>query len=321
MRAVRSAAARPAGRVALAEAAVVTEWAGSALVCACADGSVVADGHPLACHPPGPGVVTALAWGRGREPASIDHRGTVRAGASLQCLGGWGRRLWWSGPGRLVAVTSEGIHAGPPGGLVPLVGDLGHVREACLLPARRLAVGTADGVAFVDHERGSVDGRRTDSMACALTLSASGEVLAVGAASGSVHVVNLESGDGVEIEGYGVPLRLLAWCGSHLAVGAGRDVTAWPVTAEGGVPADEPVPVCRGDAPVTALASPPSAAVVAAGDGAGTVRLAAPGGDGGPLFAVALPAPVVNLAWSADGSRLAAACADGGVHRFDVALG
>ncbi|MGH9151876.1 MAG: hypothetical protein ACRD03_05680 [Acidimicrobiales bacterium] len=29
----------------------------------------------------------------------------------------------------------------------------------------------------------------------------------------------------------------------------------------------------------------------------------------------------MGLAWSPDGSRLAAACADGGVHRFDVALG
>jgi len=321
VRAVRSASARPAGRVALAEAAVVTEWAGAALVCACADGTVVADGRPVPGHPPGPGVVTALAWGPGQEPASIDHLGAVRAGPSLQGLGGWGRRLWWSDPGRLVAVTSEGVHAGPPGGLAPLVGDLGHVRDACLLPAGRLAVGTADGVAFVDHQRGSVDCRRTGTMACALALSASGEVLGVGAASGSVHVVSLGSGAGVEIEGYGVPLRLLAWCGEHLAVAAGRDVTAWPVTAEGRVPADEPVRVAQGEAPVTALAAPPSAAVVAAGDRAGAVRLAAPDRDGEPLAALALPAPVVGLAWSADGSRLAAACADGSVHRFDVALG
>lgn len=114
-----AASLRPAGRISLPEAAVALEWVGTSRACACADGAVHVDGRRELHRPPGPGVVVAVAWGPAWEMATIDHCGTVRVGRAVQRLGGWGRRVWWSEPGRLVAVTSAGVQAGPPGDLAP----------------------------------------------------------------------------------------------------------------------------------------------------------------------------------------------------------
>lgn len=314
------AAVIPAGSIRLAEAAVVLEWVGDSLVAGCADGTLLMDRRLVPTHPASSGVVVAVAEGPTSELASIDHGGRVRVGMSVQHLGGWGRGVWWCGMDRLVAVTSEGIHSGPLGRLRPIVHDVGGVREACLLSGRRMVVGTTDAVLFLDPELGSVDDGRPNAMVCRFALSPTAELLAVGDAAGSAHVVRLDSGSGVEIDGYGHPIRLVCWAGHHLVVVDGKLVTAWPVTADGEVPADEPTCLVTGEAPITTLSSPANRAVVAAGDARGTLWLLLPDRASDPLATLHLGARVVASAWSRDGTRLAVGCVDGRLHRYDIVL-
>lgn len=314
------AAVIPAGSIRLAEAAVVLEWVGACLVAGCADGTLVMDRRIVPTYPASSGVVVAVAPGPISELASIDHGGRVRVGTLVQDLGGWGRGVWWCGMDRLVAVTSDGIHSGPLGQLSPIAHGVDCVREACLLSSRRMVVGTTDAVLFVDPELGSVDDGRPGAMVCRFALSPTAELLAVGDAAGSAHVVRLESGSGVEIDGYGQPIRLVCWAGCHLVVVDGKRVTAWPVTADGKVPADEPTCLVTGEAPITTLSSPPTRAVVAAGDARGTLWLLLPDRACDPLATIHLGARVVTSAWSRDGTRLAVGCIDGRLHRYDIVL-
>lgn len=274
-----------------------------------------APGRIVPTHHAGSGVVVALAEGPISEIASIDHGGQVRVGTSVQDLGGWGRGVWWCGMDRLVAVTSDGIHSGPLGQLSPIAHGVGSVQEACLLSSRRMVVGTTDAVLFVDPELGSVDDGRPGAMVCRFALSPTAELLA-----GSAHVVRLDSGSGVEIDGYGHSIRLVCWAGHHLVVVDARRVTAWPVTADGKVPADEPTCLVTGEAPITTLSPPPTRAVVAAGDARGTLWLLLPDRACDPLATVHLGARVVASAWSRDGTRLAVGCVDGRLYRYDVVL-
>lgn len=311
---------RPIGDTCLPEAVVGLAWIGSSLACSCADGSVHVDGRPDLHRPPGPGVIVAVACGPAWEMATIDHRGNVRVGEVVQRLGGWGRRVWWSDPGRLVAVTSAGVHGGRPGELAPIRCDVGHVVDACLLPGSRVALGTADGVVIVDHENGAVDAERRSSMACAFALSGDGERLAVGEAGGSVHVVHLVSGRRVGMDGYGTPVRRLAWAADHLVVCDLEEVNSWPVTADVNVAAEAPVRLLAHDGPIAALASR-DGTVVAAGDDVGRVLLLAADREERALAGAHLPAGVASLAWSTSGWHLAVGCLDGTLRRFDVTPG
>jgi WD40 repeat protein len=315
-----AASLRPVGEACLPEAVVGLAWIGSSLACTCADGSVHVDGRPDLRRPPGPGVVVAVACGPAWEMATIDHRGDVRVGQAAQRLGGWGRRVWWSDPGRLVAVTSAGVHGGRPGELAPIRCDVGHVVDACLLPGSRVALGTADGLVIVDHENGTVDAERRTSMACAFALSADGQRLAVGEAGGSVHVVDLVSGLGTGVDGYGTPVRRLTWAGEHLVVCDLDEVNSWPVTADGNVAVDAPVRLLAHDGPIAALASR-GGNVVAAGDAAGRLLLLAADREERALAQAELPAGVASLAWSTSGWHLAVGCLDGTLRRFDLSLG
>lgn len=296
-------------------------WIGSSLACACADGSVHVDGRPELHRAAGPGVVAAVACGPAWEMATIDHRGNVRVGRVVQRIGGWGRRVWWTDPGRLVAVTSSGFHGGPPGDLAPIGTDLGYVVDACLLRGGRVALGTAEGLLIVDHETGSVDAERKTSMACGFALSADGGRLAVGEAGGSLHVVHLDSGRGTGIDGYGTPVRRLTWAGEHLVVCDEGEVNSWPVTADGDVAAEAPVRLLTHDGPVATLASPYAVAVVAVGGAGGHVWLLAADRQERPLAEARLPGGVTSLAWSTAGSHLAVGCLDGTLRRFDIAFG
>lgn len=321
--AVTAAVAARAGSAILTEAALVVMWLGDTLVSGGADGTLAVDGIPALGASGGLGAVTAMASTPSGEVVVLDHRGGVRAGTQAQELGGWGRRLWWSGPDCLVAVTSAGVHRGPVGGLraiETLEPVAGVITDACLVSDDSLAVGTTEGLLFVDLQLDCIDGRRTGPTPFALARSPGGQLLAVGYASGAAHVLHIGSGDGVEVDGSPDPVRLLCWAGRRLVVVDGTQVTAWPVTPDGRVPVDLPICLVKGDAPVTALSPAGARPVVAAGDAQGTLWLLAAEPGAAPLATLDLGARVVSLAWSSDGTRLAAGCLDGGLHRYDVAL-
>ncbi len=264
-------------------------------------------------------------------------------------------RLRHPAPVRALAFTDDGKHLITLAVAEPAVWDVKSGRFVRLLSAAAPLVGLAAGRG--EMATSTRDGRalRWDAAGKPLrpltlgpgvgplAYAPDGGHLAWGDAAGRVHLVPLDGGKGVTLDGLAGAARAVAF--SHdgkqvAAVGAGRRTRVWP---RGGGMARTPE---YGDAralafgPALAVLSDkalfvegsgridveggaavawhPTRPVLAYTSDARTVRVAGADEPGRALFEVRHPWPVSCLAFSPDGAILAAGCEDGVVRLIDA---
>ncbi|MDB4964614.1 MAG: hypothetical protein JWN44_303 [Myxococcales bacterium] len=149
--------------------------------------------------------------------------------------------------------------------------------------------------------------------------SGDGARIAVATELRTVHVWHCRSGSDLKMSGYDAAVGALAWSPdhTHLATGGGDTITLWSFAGRG--PAGR-VPGALGghDGRVTGLAFTADGRLVSCGDD-GTVRIwsrhaAATTPSLPPQKVLRAEAPLFALAISPDGTRVAAAASQGGVH-------
>ncbi|WP_336488710.1 c-type cytochrome [Methylobacterium nigriterrae] len=193
----------------------------------------------------------------------------------------------------------------------------GAVNAVAALPDGRFATGGEDGrialwqpggtapVRVFSEHRGPVAG---------LAVSPDGRSLASASWDETVRVRPLAGGEGETFEGHKGNVNAVAFLPGGRLVSAGYDATLriWPRPGE-----PDPPRVVTLSSPLNAAAAAPDGEIVAAGADS-TVRILRP--DGSPRAGVELgPSPVIALALSPDGRRIAAATVAGAVAVIDRA--
>jgi WD40 repeat protein len=276
----------------------------------------------------GAAPVNAVAWvPDGSAVIAGDAAGVVR---QLPADGGDPESLGDDGePILAVTATGDRIAWGGEAGVVRAVGGAnsnGAARDVAeaprgvfslaSTPAGTLAAGTGEGTVLVfGRERSSIEGleRAVDGVAFA--------------PDGRRLAAISRTGDGIVLDGSRVGARFgyadgerggemhaVAWLDADRIATVSEDggLRVWP--AAGGERLEQ-----RGlsTEQVRALAVPAGGAVFATGDDDGFVALGH-AGDLSPLVEVEVGSDVLDLAFSPDGSQLAAACADGSVRLLGV---
>ena len=143
--------------------------------------------------------------------------------------------------------------------------------------------------------------------------SPDGRFIATGNQDASVHVWEVRSGKDLQMTGYPLKVRELAWCGNGplLATGGSAVITVWSFAGRG--PAGKPAEELNGhEARVTGLSFlPGSTRLVSVGEDQ-TVRTWEPGKGWRCSRTEKLETPLHSLAVSPDGKR-AAVAGDGGL--------
>jgi WD40 repeat protein len=241
-------------------------------------------GTKTAEHPAGAGWPEHLAW----SPAPIDDQGHRLA------LGAGNKVSLWTeaggADGKLMAFTRT-------------VADLAWIREG-----KTLAVATSLGVSLRDPQSGAEERAfGASDPILNMAFSPSGKWLMTGNQDCSVHVWNLESGGEMHMRGYAAKVRQLAWHrGSRwLAAGGGPTVSVWDCSGCGPEGRTPTLLELHTDA-VTALHYQPQGDWLASGARDGSVAIWSPTQRRSLVAAGKISSGVTRLAWSPDGSRLAA---------------
>jgi WD40 repeat protein len=151
----------------------------------------------------------------------------------------------------------------------------------------------------------------------ALAWSPNGEFIATGNQDSTVRVWMVKTGEDLEMSGYPLKVRELAWDSSSkwLATGGGHLPCVWDCSGKG--PAGRKPMQCEAHTDkVTALAFQHVAPVLASAGADGLIALWAPGQQQAALCQERLPAEVSQIAWSPDDRFLAAGTAAGTVAVF-----
>jgi WD40 repeat protein len=151
----------------------------------------------------------------------------------------------------------------------------------------------------------------------ALAWSPSGEFIATGNQDSTVRFWIVKTGDHLEMSGYPVKVRELAWDSSSrwLATGGGHLPCVWDCSGKG--PAGREPFQCEAHTDkVTALAFQHVAPVLASAGADGLVALWAPGQQKAALWQERLPSEVSQIAWSPDDRLLAAGTAAGSLAAY-----
>lgn len=152
-----------------------------------------------------------------------------------------------------------------------------------------------------------------------IAYSPNGKVLAAGCQDGAAHIWLLPGGEDLFMNGYPTKVRELSWDSSsrYLATGGGSEVIVWDFSGKG--PAgSKPIIFPGHEGFVSVLAFAPRGLKLASGGNDGRVMV----WDLNDQTAVSLfeddDTRVTNLAWCADGSRLAAAFASGRIAMLNL---
>jgi WD40 repeat protein len=154
----------------------------------------------------------------------------------------------------------------------------------------------------------------------ALAWSPNAEYIAAGGQDCSVHFWLMKTGEDLQMSGYPVKVRELAWDATsrYLATGGGPVPCVWDCSGKG--PAGtQPIQLDAHKDNVTCLAYQHQGAVLASGGEDGLVALWQPGKQDGTLALARHAAPVSQLLWSDDDRRLAVGTAEGGVLLYAIA--
>jgi len=286
-------------------------WAGSRLVAACDDGSIMFDQHPSGSLM----LLAELASPPTSLAASADHFVCGALDGSL--FNSSHPEVTLHRTGRIGAVAFVGAHviaargntieviSDPPGDPV----DLGVGVVTGLAPITRVmaVVAGCAGMAWHDVSSALSDGRLALSTIVAIAPDPMGRCVALGDLGGSVHLVRSGTEDAVELAGFPDRVALLGWVssGDGLCVIADDELTLWKPDDRGFINHDQPDQMVAHDVMITALSPSPSDRLVATGDASGVVHIWAPTLVDLPVATLYVSGTVLALAWRPDGRKLA----------------
>ncbi len=150
-----------------------------------------------------------------------------------------------------------------------------------------------------------------------LAWSPDGNYIATGNQDASVHFWYRKTGKDLEMSGYPVKVKELAWDSSsrYLATGGSAIVIIWDCAGKG--PAGtKPIELDGHDLPLTALAYQPKGPFLASGCRAGKISLWNPAKSRKLIRASELSGEITRLVWASDGRSLAASSSEGAVRVF-----
>lgn len=150
-----------------------------------------------------------------------------------------------------------------------------------------------------------------------LAWSPDGNHIATGNQDASVHFWYRKTGKDLEMSGYPVKVRELAWdsSGRYLATGGSAIVIIWDCSGKG--PAGtKPIQLESHDLPITALAYQPKGPFLVSGCRAGKICLWNPAKSRKLIRISELPGEITRLVWAPDGRSFAASSSEGAVRVF-----
>jgi WD40 repeat protein len=295
------------------DAVTALDWRGQGLAIGTADGR---HHHWWACscerlaptHRHGVRSVRICADG---TIVSVDHNGGLLSGD--RCFDDEGFVAVEELDGALVAVGDRGLHVAVDRYPRAPLWLPGASLCAATLGPRTVGVGGEDGISWIDVARGTIDGHIDLAPVVAVTRDPLGRFVVCGDVSGSLHVVNLVTGEGVELAGYPDRVELVAVdaLGTAVAAVADDELTVWSL-ADAGVTGDAPVCWRGHEAAIVTLAAAPGGTRFASGDLDGSVVVWSATGVEELRFETS--SSIGALAWAPESNGLAIGTLDGRVH-------
>lgn len=275
---------------------------------------------------PGHGFgTTALSWSSTGQLASAGQDGKVRlwdsaAGTEIAVLDGgaaWVERVAWNGSGSTLA-SAGGKKLrfwNPAGQLVREFADhRSTIADIGWKPGALELACIAYGQLTLYHPEKETPGRRFDWKGSMLVLawSPDGKYIATGDQDSTVHFWIMKSGGELQMAGYALKVRELAWDSSSrfLATGGGTAITVWDCSGKG-PEGSTPLQFDDHADNISVLAFQRLGPILASGGADGLVCLYQPGKFKNLLAKKDLGSGVSQLLWSGD-DRLLAAGTEGG---------
>lgn len=325
----------------LGDTARVLLWRGAQLVAGTVDGRVVRWSPSRPTEPPS-------------VPLQSDSFATDPERTAITALGPLGARtvvgtdqgdVWATAKGQpvrltalpdpIIGVTALGAEAvvaagetlvrlrstGPSMFLRSPVGPLVSVATSAAVNGT-VIVGGVSGLAMIDAHHTDEHRWVEAPTITAVAISSDGQSVAAGDLTGSLHIYDPRTGEGVEITGYPDRIAHLCWTGTsrHVIVAADDELTIWSVDDDGQT-SDNPRILVGHNSPITAVAADTTSARLAAGDLTGSLTIWDLGRtENEPVATFEAGSQVVRLAWSPDGTTLAASSAAGHLLRLGPPL-
>lgn len=288
--------------------------AGSGTVCAAVAAHAMG-ATSMAWHPKGTMLATGgqdghvHAW----DPATGDSRATLPAGAA------WVERVRWSPNGRWLAAAA-GRRVRLWGRALEHLRDCeGHestVSDLAWNPRGVMLAATGYGGVWLWHPDEPAPRTRYEWKGSVLVAawSPDGRMLATGDQDATVHFWYADSGRDLQMSGYPVKVRELAWDASSrlLATGGGREVAVWDCSGRGPEGTD-PILLPGHEVPVAGVAFQPDGPLLASVARDGRLVVWRPRATRKLVGAAAFSEGLCAVAWSPDGRAVAVGGIEGGV--------
>jgi WD40 repeat protein len=302
-------------RLQVTDAVTALEWSTTGLAIGCGDGSLwrwraleterIESGHRSG--------ITAVRCAADGTLFSLDHAGRLARHGRVDPhprLSGIEHIASLGLIGVADGTIEIGLHTSQPSAMTS---GMTTPTAFVALGGGTVALGSFDQLAWFDLRVASVEGRIDVGPIDGLAADPTGRVVACGDTTGSLHVIDLATGDGVELDGYAGRVALVAIDsdGGSVAAVADDELTLWRLD-RGAVIDDAPLCIHAHDEQILVLAASPSRRAYASGDLDG--RVAVVRADGTTAMQLEVASPVTALAWEPGGTALAVGTIDGRVH-------